>query len=157
MMSDKKLALLGIFAVVMAGLAILQHQLGRNAHTADFSGSALIEGLDIDAVATIHVAGDGGAQTVTLVRDNDRFVVSDKDNYPADVAKINRLINQCLDIQTTEKITSNPANHGDLKVTEDIALYRIGFLNSDGAPIVTLLLSDADPETNMAKIRNSCV
>ena len=152
-MNDKKLALLGIIAVLMASAAVLQHQLRRTIHTADFSNSALIEGLDIDSVAAIQVTSEGGNRTVKLARVSGRFAVSDKDNYPADINKINRLINQCLDIRTVEKITPNPDNHADLKVTEETARYLITFLNSEEKPIVTLVLSDADPETNMAHAR----
>lgn len=152
-MNDRKLAILGIIAVLMVGAAILQNRLGQNTHTADFSSSALIEGLDVDTVGAIQVASDKGSKTVTLTRSNDQFVVTDKDNYPADIGKVNQLINQCLDVRTVEKITSNADNHADLKVTEDTAQYVIRFLNSENEPIVTLLFSPADPDTNTAYAR----
>jgi hypothetical protein len=149
-MNDKKLAILGIVAVLMVGAAILQNRLERGDKTAGYGSSPLIEGLDVDAIDTIRVTSDQGSRTVTLNRAGGRFVVRDKGNYPADAPTINRLLNQCLDVRTVEKITSNPVNHADLKVTEDTAQYVIDFLNSDAEPIVTLLFSPADPETNAA-------
>ena len=148
-MTNKKLIILGIVAVVMAGLAILQNQMSRNVHTADFSSSALVEGLDVEAISAVQVSSEKGTKTVTLARKNGQFVVVDKDNYPADVSKINSLINKCLDVRTTEKITSNPDNHADLKVTEDTAQTVIAFLDNEQKPIVTLLFSDRNAETNV--------
>jgi hypothetical protein len=152
-MSDKKLALLGIIAVLMAAAAILQHRIGRGTETAGFESAPLIEGLNIDAIAAIEISGGQGSQTVKLIRENDRFTVSNKNNYPADAAKINNLINQCLDIRAVEKITSDPRNHPDLQVSEDTARYVIAFLNSEQQPIVTLVLSPSDSETNTAYAR----
>ena len=152
-MSDKKLALLGILAVLMAVAAIVQHHMSRHVYTADFSNSALIEGLAIDSVDAIRITSKNGSQTVHLSKENGSFVVRDKDNYPADVSKINNVVNQCLDVRTVEKITSNPANHADLKVTEETARYLISFLDSEAKPIVTLAFSEPDPDTNSANAR----
>lgn len=152
-MSDKKLALLGIIAVLVTAAAIVQHNMTRRQQTSDFSGSVLIEGLAVDTIAAIEVSGESGSQTVRLTRLNGRFVLPEKDNYPADVTKINTLINNCLDIRTIEKITDNPENHADLKVTPDTARYVISFMDDQQSPIVTLILSETHPESNIAYVR----
>ncbi len=152
-MSDKKLALLGMIAVLMTAAAVVQHNMTRRVRTTDFSGSPLIEGLAVDTIAGIEIAGEQGSQTVRLTRLNGRFVLPEKDNYPADVTKINFLINNCLDIRTVEKITDNPDNHADLKVTPETARYRISFMDEDPKPIVSLVLSESDPDTNTAYAR----
>jgi hypothetical protein len=54
-MSDRKLAVLGIVAVLMVGWAILQNRISRSVNTADFSSSALIEGLQIEAIAGVTI------------------------------------------------------------------------------------------------------
>lgn len=152
-MSNKKLVILGIIAVVAAGLAILQTQIRRGVHTADFSSSPLVEGLNIEAVSGIQMTSENGGKTLRLAKKNEKFVVTDKDNYPANVSKINDLISNCLDIRTTEKITSSHENHEDLKVTESTARYVVAFLDSEEKPIVTVLLSETDPETRTAHAR----
>lgn len=152
-MSDKTLAVLGIIAVLAAGAAILQNQLARHTHTSDFSSSALIEGLNIDAVVAIRITGGQADGSVNLVRTGGRFAVSEMDNYPAAVSKVNNLINQCLDLRTAEKITSNPHNHADLQVTEETARCRVAFLDKENNPIVTAVLSETDPDTGAAYAR----
>ena len=154
-MNDKKLAILGLAAVIMAGAAILQNRISKQLSTGDFSSSPLIEGLEIDKVDAIRISSENGSKTVNLARKNGNFVVTDKDDYPANVTRINELINHCLDIRTSEKITSNVSNHADLNVTDETARFVISFLDSDDTPIVTLLISETDMETNSAYARLS--
>ena len=146
-MSDKKLTVLGIIAVIAAALAVMQSRMNQQTASVEFGRSPLIAGLNIEAVSAIKVTSQNGSQTVTLSQQGGQFVVADKDNYPADVAKINLLISNCLDIRVAEKITSNPANHADLKVTPETAEYMVAFLDSTGEPIVTLVLSPSDDES----------
>jgi hypothetical protein len=140
-MSNKKLTLLGMVAVLMAGWAVLQSRISRTINSADFSSSALIEGLQIEAVSAITITSEKGEKTTTLTRAGGGFVVADKDNYPADVAKINTLLNGCLDIRTRGKITDNADNHADLEVTPETARCVVSFLDADGGQIVALVMS----------------
>jgi hypothetical protein len=64
---------------------------------------------------------------VTIRRQGKDFVVENKDGYPADNKAINGLLTNCMDIQTTELVTSNPANHEDLGVTEQKARSIVRF------------------------------
>ena len=140
-MSNRKLAVLGIVAVLMVGWAIFQSRISQNVNTADFSSSTLIEGLQIEAVAGITITSRKGEQTTGLNRKGDIFVVADKDNYPADVAVVNALLNGCLDIRTRGKITDNPDNYADLGVTPETARCVVSFLDADGGEIVALVIS----------------
>ena len=143
-MSNRKLAVLGVIAVAMAGWAVLQNRISQNVNVADFSSSALIEGLQIEAVSAITITSEKGEKTTTLSREGGGFVVADKDNYPADVARVNTLFNGCLDIRTREKITDNADNHADLEVTPETALSVVSFLDSDGGQIVAIVMSKSN-------------
>jgi hypothetical protein len=127
----------------MAGWAVLQNRITQRANTADFSSSPLIEGLQLEGVSSITITSDKGKQTTTLDRNDQTFVVADKENYPADVATINSVINDCLDIRAHEKVTDNPGNHADLGVTEETAQFVVHFLDKDGGQIVGLAVSEA--------------
>ena len=143
-MNDRKLAVLGIFAVIMAGWAILQSRIGSNVNMTDFGSSALIEGLAIEAVSAVEIISEKGQASTRLSRKGNVFVVADKDDYPADVPQINTLINNCLDIQANEKITDNQDNHQDLGVTKETARYVVVFLDKEGEEIVALAVSETN-------------
>ena len=143
-MSDRKLAILGIVAVLAAGWAILQNRISQSSNIADFSSSPLIEGLQIGSVSGVTITSDKGEKTTPLNRIGESFVLSDKNNYPADVSKINSLINSCLDIRTNEKVTDNSDNHTDLGVSEETAAWRIAFLDNEGKEIVGFFVSGSD-------------
>lgn len=143
-MSNRKLTVLGMIAVLMAGWAVLQSRISQNVNTADFSSSTLIEGLQVEAISAITITSEKGEKTTTLSRKGGVFVVADKDNYPADVAAVNALLNGCLDIRTREKITDNPDNYADLGVTPETARSVVSFLDSDGSQIVALVMSKSN-------------
>jgi len=143
-MRNRKLAALGMITALMVGWAILQNRISQNVNTADFSSSALIEGLQIESVAGITITSEKGEKITTLDRTGGVFVVADKDNYPADVAAVNALFNGCLDIRTREKTTDNPNNHADLEVTPQTARSVVSFSDADGGQIVALVLSPSN-------------
>jgi hypothetical protein len=85
----------------------------------------LIQGLDPSDIDSIVLGS--GEDTVTLKRQQGKFVVANKDNYPAKVSEINNLITKSQEIQTSQFVTDNPANHEDLGVTEENANATIKF------------------------------
>jgi len=89
----------------------------------------LIQGLDPSAVDSIVIGM--GENAFTLKRQKSGFVVVDKDNYPAKTSEINSLITKCMEIQTSEFVTDNAANHEDLDVTEEKARSVIKFMQAD--------------------------
>jgi len=133
-MSDKKLTILGIVAVVMVLWAVLQSRISTRTETESGDPVYLIQGLDTGEIGSIVVGT--GEETVTLKRQTNRFVVTNNDNYPAKTSEINELISKCLEIKTRELVTDNPANHEDLEVTEDKARYVIKFLTPEPNAVV---------------------
>jgi len=85
----------------------------------------LIQGLDPMDIGVIRIGT--GEKTITIRRQGKNFVVENKDNYPADNKTINDLLTNCMDIQIGELVTSSPANHQDLGVTEDKARTVVKF------------------------------
>jgi len=128
-MSNKNLTILGIVAVVMVLWAMVQSRISNRSGAEPTRPVYLIQGFDPSGVDSI-VIGTGEA-AFTLKRRQNGFVVADKDNYPAKTSEINSLITKCLDIQTSEFVTDNPANHEDLEVTEEKARSVIKFMKAD--------------------------
>jgi hypothetical protein len=153
-MTDRKLALLAMIAVVMAGWAILQSRLAKQTQTRGlFQNAPLIQGLNVDAIAEIAVLSNQGADTLTLKKQDGRFRLLEKDSYPANISAINTLLNNCLDIRVARPITSNPANHPDLGVTDQTAQNAVRFLNAEGNVVTGVLISERKSDPDGAHVR----
>jgi len=130
-MSNRKLTILGIVAVVMVIWAVAQSHISNRPSTVMEGPAYLIQGLDPSDIDSIVLGS--GEDTVTLKRQQGKFVVANKDNYPAKVSEINNLITKCQEIQTSQFVTDNPANHEDLGVTEENANATIKFFKADSS------------------------
>jgi hypothetical protein len=137
-MSNKKLAILGVVAVVMLIWAVVQSQVSNKPKTVSQGPSYLIQGLDPALIDSI-VLGTG-ENAVTLKRQNADFVVVNKDNYPAKAKQINDLISKCLEIETSQFVTDNPANFEDLGVTEEKARTVVKFLKQDSSLLTGVII-----------------
>jgi hypothetical protein len=142
-MSNRKLFVLGIIAVLMVGWAVVQSRISNKTESEPGGPVYLVQGLNTADIGSI-VLGYGG-DAVTLKRSGRQFVVVNKDDYPAKASEINSLVSKCLEIQTSEFVTDNPANHEDLEVTEEKARTLVKFLKSD--PNSTLLTGVAIGES----------
>jgi len=130
-MSDKKLTVLGIVAVVMVIWAVVQSRVSSGPKTDVDRPAYLIQGLDPSYIDSI-VLGTG-EDAVTLKRQQGRFVVANKNNYPAKASEINNLITKSLEIQTSQFVTDNAANHEDLGLTEEKANTLVKFFKPDSS------------------------
>jgi len=130
-MSNRNLSILGLAAVLMVIWAVAQSRISGRPYEATKTGGYLIQGLDPDQIAGITIGRPD--EQVILSRRGKNFVVANKDNYPAIAGEINKLISTCLDIQTSELYTDNPANHKDLGVTEADATVLVKFFKADSS------------------------
>ncbi len=130
-MSDKKLTVLGIIAVLMVIWAVIQSRVSSRPKTDVDRPAYLIQGLDPADIDSIVVGT--GEDAVTLKRQQGRFVVANKDSYPAKASEINNLITKSLEIQTSEFVTDNAANHEDLGLTEEEANTLVKFFKPDSS------------------------
>ncbi|MDR4499125.1 MAG: DUF4340 domain-containing protein [Candidatus Scalindua sp.] len=137
-MSSRKLIILGIITACMIAWAVVQSHLSKQYSQEPKAPVYLFQGLDPSDIGSI-VLGKG-EDAVTLKREDSNFVVTNKDGYPAVTQEINALITTCLDIQTTELYTENPANHKDLGVTEEEAKHIVKFLRPDSALLAGVIV-----------------
>ncbi len=137
-MSNKKLIILAIIAACMVAWAIVQAHFSNRTSSALKTPAHLIQGLDPSNIDTIKLGT--GDKEVILKRSGNRFVVVNKDNYPAESAAINGLISSCIDIKVEELFTDNPSNHKDLGVTEEDASSVIKFFKQDSELLVGVIV-----------------
>ncbi|MBN2020286.1 MAG: DUF4340 domain-containing protein [Sedimentisphaerales bacterium] len=130
-MSNRNLLILGLIAGITVFLAVLLSGISNRPQEATtMAASYLIQGLDPDQITKITVGTGSEGELVSLTRRGANFVVSNKDNYPALVSEINKLITACLDIKTSELYTNNPENFKDLGVEEDTGRIIVKFYKS---------------------------
>ena len=138
-MSNRNLSMLGLAAAAVAALGAIVAGITDKPYTAKKDQiTYLVQGLEPDHVARITIGKPG--QELTLKRRGANFVIANLDNYPALTSEINKLITNCLDIQTSELYTDNPENHKDLGVTEDKATILVKFYKADSSLLTGIII-----------------
>ncbi|MGR3178687.1 MAG: DUF4340 domain-containing protein [Candidatus Anammoxibacter sp.] len=139
-MNNKKLIILGAITVCMIIWAVVQSSISNKPGGVSNAVSYLIQGLDPDDISAIVIGT--GDDAVTLKRDENHFVVVNKDGYPAISSEINNLINSCLDVRTIELYTDNPDNFEDLGVNEEDAANVVKFLKNDSSVLTGIIVGN---------------
>jgi len=150
-MSDKKLTMLAIVAVLMVIWAVAQSRIASEPKAKPEAPAYLIQGLDPADIASIVLTNND--DTVTLKRRQDRFVIADKDDYPALAGEITKLLTSCFDIQTAELYTEDKANHKDLGLTEEDARTVVKFFGLDSSLITGVVIGKASEQGRGTYVR----
>lgn len=122
-MTSRNLSILGLVAViaVVAGLWLAGRQTTSTPAGTDTT-AMLYPDLkkEIDAITTVRILKAGTTPAVELKRGEGGWTVTQRNNYPADDAKLRKLISGLADAKTVEEKTSNPESYKTLGV-EDIS------------------------------------
>lgn len=137
-MSNKNLTILGLAAVIMVLLAAVSSKMASLQTVEVAIDSPLIQGLNPEQISRITVAS--GQEQTNMVRQGSDFVISDKNNYPADIEKVNNLIKKVLDIKVGETLTDNSENYDQLQVTDEKAERLVKFFNSEDKLITGIIV-----------------
>ncbi|MCU0914942.1 MAG: DUF4340 domain-containing protein [Planctomycetes bacterium] len=140
-MDNRKLGILAVVAAFMVVWAVVQARLASGKRAAPSGPTYLIQGLDPADIGSITIGK--GKDPIKLVRQEGRFVVANKADYPADTKQINDLITKSLDIKTADLYTSEAKNHEDLQVTEDKARTVVKFFKADGTLLTGVVVGAA--------------
>jgi hypothetical protein len=92
-----------------------QRYLPRDPH-----GLALLPSLaaELNTVTSLSVRKGGANPTVTLHKQGDQWTVAERGEYPADVAKLRKLLLALSDAKIREEKTSNPENYSIIGVED---------------------------------------
>ena len=132
---------MAVVAAVMVLLAVVQARLSVSKRSGPSGPTYLIQGLEPADIDSITIGK--GKDPIKICRQEGRFVVANKSNYPADTKQINDLITKALDIKTTDLYTSDPKNHEDLQVTEDKARSVVKFFKADGTLLTGVVVGQS--------------
>lgn len=150
-MSDRKLVILGIVAVLMVIWAVVQSRISSRPRTQPDAPAYLIQGLDPAHIGSIVLGV--GEKAVALKRQGRSFVVLNKDNYPAKTSEISKLITACLDVRIGELYTDDPANHKDLGVAEENAGTVVKFFKPDSSLLTGVVIAEVGGEKQRTYVR----
>ncbi|MBN2456330.1 MAG: DUF4340 domain-containing protein [Sedimentisphaerales bacterium] len=139
-MTNRQLMVLGLIAACAVICAIALSYISNMPTTEPNVPMYLIQGLAPEDIYTI-VLGSGDDEVI-LKRQQGRFVVASKDNYPAITSEVNRLISACLDIKTVEFYTDDKQNFKALGLTEEDAGNVIKFLKPDSSPLTGVIIGN---------------
>ncbi len=138
-MSNKNLTILGIAAVLMVVVAVATSKLASVQTVTVAAESPLIQGFNPEKIAKISVAS--GEDKVTLVRHGQGFAIAERDNYSADMKKVNNLIKNVLDIKVAgEVLTEDEKLYSELLVTDDSAERAVTFYDSEDKVITGVIV-----------------
>ena len=150
-MSNRKLGILALVAVVMVLLAVVQARLAVSKRAQPSGPAYLIQGLDPATIESITIGK--GKDPIKIQRQEGRFVIANKANYPADTKQINDLVAKALDIKTTDLCTTDAKNHEDLQVTEDKARNVVKFFKADGTLLTGVVVGKSKETGQGAYVR----
>jgi len=118
-MTSRRLLILAIAAIVAIGAGVWLA--GREGSTGSSAGTgALYPELkeQLNSVSAVNMFKAGDARVVELKKQGDDWTVSERDNYPADDAKVRKLLVALADAKVYEQKTSNPEAYATLGVED---------------------------------------
>jgi hypothetical protein len=118
-MTSRRLLILVIAAIVAIGAGVWLA--GREGSTGSSAGAdALYPGLkeQLNSVSTVNMYKAADAHVVELKKQGNDWTVSERDNYPADDAKVRKLLVAIADAKVYEQKTSNPEAYATLGVED---------------------------------------
>lgn len=145
-MRTKTLTILLLLTAAVAVAAMLAQ---RDTSEVAGAGEALLPAL-LDQVNDITtVIGVGGGETVTLVRDDKQWVVSEKHRYPADQEKARQLILGAARLTRIEPKTSNPDLYARIGLddihSDDGTAVQYSFKSANGNTLAEIIVGNSRP------------
>ncbi|MGO9036708.1 MAG: DUF4340 domain-containing protein [Steroidobacteraceae bacterium] len=109
--------LIGALVVILGALYLNSN---RNPHAPEVQGLALLPALagELDTVTALTVRRGGAAPVVTVHKVAGQWTVAERDDYPADVAKLRKLLLALGEAKIVEEKTSSPANFSIIGVED---------------------------------------
>jgi hypothetical protein len=117
-----------VVAALLAISAALFLSTHRNAGEHESRDSPLFPALagELGTVTSLQIRKGAAAPTVSLQKKGEQWTVTQRGDYPADVAKLRKLLLALSDAKIIEEKTSDPANYSLIGVDEPTAAGAVG-------------------------------
>jgi hypothetical protein len=141
-MSGRGLAILIALAVVLGGAALWLHreQSTREASNVATLGQPVLKGLKAADIAAIKIEAPKG--TLTLKRRDDGWVVVERDDFAADLAKVREFVLKAIELKVGQSEPIGADDRARLALGESGkgAGVRVSFDGADGKPLARLIV-----------------
>lgn len=135
-MTKLQWTLAGLLVVQAMLIAVLRHQDPVATH----GPKALVEGLDVAAVARIEV-GTKPDERLVVEKNGTDWKIATAGGYPADAAKVDELLEKIGKAETRGAVVTSDKYHESLEVTEEKAQARIRlYAAGSDKPLADLIL-----------------
>ncbi len=157
-MNKQFLAVLGVLLVVIGGAALLVFRQGETAKPAVTSqlGQPLLKGLRASEVANIAITEP--KQVLTLAKKDNRWVIVEKNGFPADLDKVTDLVVKAIELKAGQVEPVGENDRARLNLAEpgkEGAGTLITFKAADGKILADLLVGKKyfkkEPEGDSSK------
>ena len=137
---------LGIATLILFALALFTYHHSTSRAERFESGQTFLQNLNPDEIVGIEIrsGGDGeegAADSVTLRREGERYVLAERSGYRAKNEEINRVVRDLLDATLDRRMGAGEDLAAELGMTGENAV-SVALRNSAGDEMVTLRLGD---------------
>jgi hypothetical protein len=138
-MTQRRPLILAVLAIVVIAVALLMTRQHGDSSTGGREPLLYPELKGkLDSVDAVRVFKGGDARVVEVTRNGTAWTVADRGGYPADDAKIRKLLIAAADAKRVEEKTSNPENYAAIGVEDVSAATATGHrieIAGGGAPV----------------------
>lgn len=127
-----------VLLAVLGGAAIFYYQQERSRQPANVGtlGRPLVKDLKAAEIAVIRIVEPKA--TLTVQRKDERWVIAERDDFPADVGKVRDFVVQALSLKVGQ---SEPAGDKErARLNLDASGTRVEFANAEGKALATLIV-----------------
>jgi hypothetical protein len=112
--------LIGLMVAALLAIAGAMYLSTQRNLPRDSQGMALLPALagELDTVTSLSVLKGSSTPTVTIQKQGDQWTVAQRGNYPADVAKVHKLLLALSEAKIREEKTSDPASYAVIGVED---------------------------------------
>jgi hypothetical protein len=142
-MTNRHLTILAVVAAVLTGSVLIVGALEDRQEVTLREGSYLLQGFNPDKVCGIFIKN--GNESLTFKRQEERFILTGRVDYPVSNDRINGLVKTVADIRCAERVTADERNHPSLGVTGDSGSLVIRFFNESGQKITGVVIGKDRP------------
>ena len=125
-MTRQRLVYLALAALVVLGLAFVLN--ARRDATHDLHDTLVLPTLAsrLDVLTAVTLRHGGAEPSVTLHKRGQEWTVAERNDYPADVTKLRKLLQTLSEVKIVEEKTANPANFSTIGVDDPTQSGAIG-------------------------------